>query len=145
MCQDIADFITRRDGYKCDASSVFLSNGASQSVQNALFFLSSSPKDGFLTPIPQYPLYSATITLYNDHFIGYYLDEDHEWGLDMNELELRVKEAEEQGIKLKGLVIINPGNPTGMVGALFSFHRSVWKRRRCKTAFASASSTSWFF
>mgnify|MGYP005970857665 FL=1 len=98
-----------------------------------------------MTPIPQYPLYSATITLYNDHLIGYYLDEDHEWGLDMNELELRVKEAEEQGIKLKGLVIINPGNPTGMVGALFSFHRSVWKRRRCKTAFASASIISWFF
>ena len=115
ICQDVADFITRRDGYKCDASTVFLSNGASQSVQNALLFLAASSTDGFLTPIPQYPLYSATITLYNSKLVGYYLDENVKWGLNIEELERRVKEAKEQGIKLKGMVIINPGNPTGMV------------------------------
>lgn len=115
ICQDVADFITRRDGYKCDASTVFLSNGASQSVQNALLLLAASSSDGFLTPIPQYPLYSATITLYNSKLVGYYLDENDKWGLNIEELERRVKEAKEQGIKLKGMVIINPGNPTGMV------------------------------
>ena len=64
VCKDVADFISKRDGYPCDPSEVFISNGASQSVQNSLMFLTSSSDSGFLTPIPQYPLYSATITLY---------------------------------------------------------------------------------
>ena len=33
----------------------------------------------------------------------------------MNELETRLEEAKAKGITLKGMVIINPGNPTGMV------------------------------
>ena len=40
----------------------------------------------------------------------------------MEELEKRVKEARDQGIKLKGLVIINPGNPTGMVVIYWLYH-----------------------
>ena len=116
ICEDVAEAIGRRDGYHCDPKEIYLSNGASQSVQNILLMLSSSPNDGFLTPIPQYPLYSATITLYGTQLVGYYLDEEKDWGLNMEELELRVKEAEAKNIRLKGMVIINPGNPTGMVG-----------------------------
>lgn len=115
VCKDVADFIGRRDGYPCDPSEVFLSNGASQSVQNSLMLLIHDKNDGFLTPIPQYPLYSATITLYGAKLVGYYLDEDHNWGLDINELEDKVAYAKANNIHLKGLVIINPGNPTGMV------------------------------
>ena len=91
-------------------------------MQNALLLLASSHSDGFLTPIPQYPLYSATITLYNAKLVGYYLDEREKWGLNMEELEKRVKEARDQGIKLKGMVIINPGNPTGMVVIYWLYH-----------------------
>lgn len=40
----------------------------------------------------------------------------------MEELEKRVKEARDQGIKLKGMVIINPGNPTGMVVIYWLYH-----------------------
>ena len=116
VCKDVADFIGRRDGYPCDPTEIFLSNGASQSVQNSLMLLSNLPTDGFLVPIPQYPLYSATITLYGAKLVGYYLDEEKDWGLNMEELEERVKFAKENNITLKGMVIINPGNPTGMVG-----------------------------
>lgn len=114
VLKDVAEAIGRRDGYPCNPKEIYLSNGASQSVQNALMLLSTSPNDGFLTPIPQYPLYSATITLYGTKLIGYYLNEEKDWGLDMNELETRLEEAKAKGINLKGMVIINPGNPTGM-------------------------------
>ena len=115
VCQDVADFISRRDGYACSPDSIFLTNGASPSVQNALLIATSSPQDGFLTPIPQYPLYSAAITMNNAKLIGYHLDEENKWGIDFEELEQKYAEAVEQGIHPKGLIVINPGNPTGMV------------------------------
>jgi alanine transaminase len=39
-----------------------------------------------MIPIPQYPLYSATITLDVGSDAPYYLDEDKNWGLDVIEL-----------------------------------------------------------
>lgn len=118
ICKDVAEFISKRDGYPCDPSEIFLSNGASQSVQNSLTLLTCSTETGFLTPIPQYPLYSATITLYGAKLVGYYLDEKNNWGLNFEELEERVEYAKQNNINLKGMIIINPGNPTGMVRAL---------------------------
>ena len=46
-----------------------------------------NPNDGVLVPIPQYPLYSALLTLYNGKFIPYYLDEEKNWGLDATHLD----------------------------------------------------------
>ena len=43
---------------------------------------------------------------------GYYLDEDNDWGLDVAELERAVKEARKR-CNVRGIVVINPGNPTG--------------------------------
>jgi aspartate/methionine/tyrosine aminotransferase len=43
--------------------------------------------DGVLVPIPQYPLYSALLTLLQGHLIPYYLDEEKNWGLDPEHLD----------------------------------------------------------
>jgi alanine transaminase len=43
--------------------------------------------DAVLVPIPQYPLYSATLALYGGTLLPYYLQEDKEWGLDVAELK----------------------------------------------------------
>lgn len=72
----------------------------------------SGPKTGIMIPTPQYPLYSATIVEYNMEQVGYYLDEDNDWGLNISELERSIKEAR-QHCDVKAIVIINPGNPTG--------------------------------
>ena len=48
---------------------------------------------GFMIPIPQYPLYSATISEFNANQIGYYLDEDNNWGLSVKELQRAYDEA----------------------------------------------------
>jgi len=66
-----------------------------------------------MIPIPQYPLYSATLTLNGGAQIGYYLDEQQGWSLKRPELELSIKEARKQNVTVRGLVVINPGNPTG--------------------------------
>ena len=68
-----------------------------------------------MVPIPQYPLYSALLTLDNGTMVKYYLDEDKNWGVDPEEIVSRIKNAKDLGINLRGMVVINPGNPTGNV------------------------------
>jgi alanine transaminase len=47
--------------------------------------------------------------------VKYYLDEDRNWGVDADDIELRLKNAKDLGINMRGMVVINPGNPTGNV------------------------------
>ena len=47
--------------------------------------------------------------------VEYYLDEDNDWSLDVNDLKKRIADAKEKGINLRALTLINPGNPTGQV------------------------------
>ena len=68
-----------------------------------------------MIPIPQYPLYSATITLYEGKQVGYYLDEGHDWKLSQAMLEESLQEARRYGVKVKAICVLNPGNPTGSV------------------------------
>ena len=68
-----------------------------------------------MIPIPQYPIYSATIDLLGGHKVGYYLNEKHGWDLNMKELERSLQEAKDNGINVNSFVLINPGNPTGQV------------------------------
>mmetsp|Transcript_46569 Transcript_46569/g.70286 ORF Transcript_46569/g.70286 Transcript_46569/m.70286 type:complete len:173 (+) Transcript_46569:818-1336(+) len=91
-----------------------------------LFFIFSAQKmkfstiylkhvSGVMLPIPQYPIYSATIDLLGGHKVGYYLDETKGWDLNMEELERSLRDAKKRGIKVNSFVLINPGNPTGQV------------------------------
>eukprot|EP00268_Persea_americana_P060226 TRINITY_DN7477_c0_g1_i2.p1 TRINITY_DN7477_c0_g1~~TRINITY_DN7477_c0_g1_i2.p1 ORF type:complete len:229 (+),score=38.37 TRINITY_DN7477_c0_g1_i2:53-739(+) len=74
-----------------------------------------SEEDGILCPIPQYPLYSASIALHGGTLVPYYLDEATGWGLEISELKKQVEEARSKGIAVRAVVVINPGNPTGQV------------------------------
>ncbi len=111
----IADFIKERDGIHTDPDAIFLTDGASKGVQAALRLLLATPQDGIMVPIPQYPLYSATITLYEGKQVNYYLDEHNDWKLSREMLEDSLHEAKRFGVNVKGIVVINPGNPTGSV------------------------------
>ena len=46
-----------------------------------------------MIPIPQYPLYSAAISLYQGHAAPYYLNEERGWQLDLEELERSLEES----------------------------------------------------
>jgi len=113
VLKDVANFIEKRDGYKTDMKNIFLSSGASEGIQMFLTTIIRNNNDGILLPIPQYPLYSALLTLLNGAKIDYYLDESQGWGLSIEELKKSVTSAREKGINPLCIVVINPGNPTG--------------------------------
>lgn len=68
---------------------------------------------GILIPIPQYPLYTATLAQFNGVPLPYHLSEPDGWSTSLSEIEAALDEAEKKGVKPRALVIINPGNPTG--------------------------------
>ncbi|KAL8151368.1 hypothetical protein V2J09_021176 [Rumex salicifolius] len=111
----IAAGIEARDGFPCNPDDIFLTDGASPGVHMMMQLLLSSEQDGILCPIPQYPLYSASIALHGGTLVPYYLDEANGWGLEVSELELQLKSAKSKGINVRALAVINPGNPTGQV------------------------------
>lgn len=114
--QEVADFITERDGHVCDPEDLTLTDGASQGVQTMLKALIRSKDDGILVPIPQYPLYSAGIALNGGSLVGYDLDEENNWSMSTEMLQKAADSAREvNGVNVRALVVINPGNPTGQV------------------------------
>ncbi|HEX7554838.1 MAG TPA: aminotransferase class I/II-fold pyridoxal phosphate-dependent enzyme, partial [Geothrix sp.] len=111
----VAAFILERDQVGVDPDAIFLTDGASKGVQTILRLLISGPEDGIMVPIPQYPLYSATITLYEGRMVPYFLDEANGWKLSRPLLEASLAKAKAEGTHVKAICVINPGNPTGAV------------------------------
>jgi aspartate/methionine/tyrosine aminotransferase len=111
----VAKFIEERDGIEADPETIYLTDGASKGVQTILRILLADEHDGMMIPIPQYPLYSATITLLGGRQVNYHLDEEHGWKLNRSMLEQSYERARCEGISVRGLCVINPGNPTGAV------------------------------
>ncbi|CAJ0890167.1 10752_t:CDS:2, partial [Entrophospora sp. SA101] len=104
--QNVAKFIE-------DPDNIFLTQGASPGVQNVVQLIVSNNNVGIMIPIPQYPLYTSTLALYDAQTVPYYLDDDDGWSLKLEELYRSYLEAKGKGIDVRALVIINPGNPTG--------------------------------
>ena len=113
--KQIAKFIEERDGYSSDPESIYLTTGASAAVTNLINTIAVDKNSGFLIPIPQYPLYSATLTLCNSTAVQYYLDENSSWSTNCKEIAEIVEKSKLQGISLTAIVVINPGNPTGAI------------------------------
>ena len=111
----VAEFILERDHIGVDPDAIFLTDGASKGVQTILRLLIGDPRDGIMIPIPQYPLYSATITLYEGRMVPYHLDEANGWKLSRTMLEASLAKAKAEGTQVKAICVINPGNPTGAV------------------------------
>ncbi|KAJ1945502.1 alanine transaminase, partial [Linderina macrospora] len=98
--EDVARFIEERDG-------------ASGAVERVLDVLIAHDNVGIMIPIPQYPLYTATLTHMAGKAVPYYLQEDKDWGLSITDLKKALDEARANGTEVRALVVINPGNPTG--------------------------------
>jgi len=63
----------------------------------------------------QYPIYSALIAKLGGRQVGYFLDEDMNWAVSREELEQKYEKAKKDGLDVKALAMINPGNPSGNV------------------------------
>ncbi|KAB5583146.1 pyridoxal phosphate-dependent transferase [Coniochaeta sp. 2T2.1] len=111
--QSIADFLERRDGFPGNPADIYLSAGASSGVNTLLHVICADPNSGILVPIPQYPLYTASLSVLNAKCVPYHLDESKNWGTDLDTLKASYEKAVAEGIDCRAIVIINPGNPTG--------------------------------
>lgn len=102
-----------RDGFPASPSDIYLSAGASSGVNTLLHVICADEKSGILVPIPQYPLYTASLTLLNATCVPYLLDEAKNWGTDFEVIKASYEKAKADGIDVRAIVVINPGNPTG--------------------------------
>ena len=120
--ESIANFIDNRDNIDFSKSNlqsnpenIFLTDGASEGAKAILELLISDKNDGIMIPIPQYPLYSATIRRCGGTQVNYYPDEDNDWSLNKEILDESFDNAKKSKIDVKAIVVINPGNPTGAI------------------------------
>jgi alanine transaminase len=111
--QTVASFIERRDGFPADWQNIYLSAGASSGVNTLLHIICATPNTGVLVPIPQYPLYTATLSVLNAKCVPYYLDESKAWGTSLDVIKQSYEKAISEGTDVRAIVVINPGNPTG--------------------------------
>lgn len=82
-------------------------------MNTLLHVICQNDKSGILVPIPQYPLYTASLSVLNATCVPYYLDESKNWGTDVGTIKESYEAAKAAGIDVRAIVIINPGNPTG--------------------------------
>lgn len=112
---EIATFIEERDGHVANPEHIFVTDGASPAVQMSLQAMIAHDNVGIMIPIPQYPLYSAAITMNGGKAVPYYLDESKDWSTPVSELVRSLDEARKNNTEVRAVAIINPGNPTGQV------------------------------
>lgn len=89
---------------------IYLGNGASELIVMATNGLLNDG-DEMLIPAPDYPLWTAAVSLSGGSPIHYLCDEKNGWMPDVADIKAKITP------KTKGIVIINPNNPTG---ALYS-------------------------
>ena len=112
---EVAAFIAERDGFPCNPSDLALTTGASEGVRRVIQAILAHPNDGLMISAPQYPLYACAITMNGGKSVFYELDEANQWTINESELIRSYDEAVSQGINVRGIVVINPGNPVGAV------------------------------
>ncbi len=89
---------------------IYLGNGASDLIIMATMALLNDG-DELLVPSPDYPLWTASTSLAGGKPVHYLCDENNEWMPDLDDIRSKITP------RTKGIVVINPNNPTG---ALYS-------------------------
>jgi alanine-synthesizing transaminase len=87
---------------------VFIGNGVSELIMITMQGLLNSG-DEMLIPAPDYPLWTAAVTLAGGKAVHYICDEQSGWQPDLADMESKIT------ARTKAIVIINPNNPTGAV------------------------------
>ncbi|TDB66908.1 pyridoxal phosphate-dependent aminotransferase [Arundinibacter roseus] len=91
-----------------EISDIFIGNGVSELILLAMQALLNTG-DEILVPSPDYPLWTTSIALSGGKPVHYICDESADWNPDLDDLERKITP------RTKGIVLINPNNPTGAV------------------------------
>ena len=87
---------------------IYTGNGVSELINLSMSALLND-SDEILVPAPDYPLWTACVTLAGGKAVHYLCDEEAEWYPDMDDIRKKITD------RTKASVIINPNNPTGAV------------------------------
>ncbi|USH03316.1 pyridoxal phosphate-dependent aminotransferase [Grimontia kaedaensis] len=91
-----------------DVEDVYLGNGVSELIVMAMQALLNGG-DELLVPSPDYPLWTAAVSLSGGKPVHYMCDEESDWYPDLDDIKAKITP------NTKGIVLINPNNPTGAV------------------------------
>jgi alanine-synthesizing transaminase len=104
----VVQYYQQRGLYGVDIEDVYLGNGVSELIVMAMQALLDNG-DEVLIPAPDYPLWTAAVSLSGGRPVHYLCDESAGWFPDPDDVASRITE------RTRALVIINPNNPTGAV------------------------------
>lgn len=91
-----------------EVGDIYIGNGVSELIVMAMQALLNND-DEMLIPAPDYPLWTAAVTLAGGTPVHYLCDESDGWYPDLADIEAKITP------KTRGIVVINPNNPTGAV------------------------------
>lgn len=89
-------------------NDIYTGNGVSELITMSMQGLCNNG-DEVLVPMPDYPLWTASVSLAGGKPVHYICDEQSEWYPDIEDIRSKVTP------KTKAIVLINPNNPTGAV------------------------------
>jgi len=104
----IADYCQKIGIQDVGVNDVYTGNGVSELIVLSMQALLEDG-DEVLVPVPDYPLWTAAITLAGGKAVYYTCDENADWNPDLADLEAKITP------KTRAIVVINPNNPTGAV------------------------------
>jgi alanine-synthesizing transaminase len=87
---------------------IFIGNGVSELIVMAMQALLNTGEE-VLVPMPDYPLWTAAVTLAGGRAVHYLCDEGADWNPDLDDIRSKIS------FRTKAIVVINPNNPTGAV------------------------------
>lgn len=91
-----------------DVEDVYIGNGVSELIVMAMQALLNN-SDEVLVPAPDYPLWTAAVSLSGGKAVHYICDEESDWYPDLDDIRSKITP------NTRGIVLINPNNPTGAV------------------------------
>ncbi len=91
-----------------EINDIFIGNGVSELILLSMQALLNTG-DEILVPSPDYPLWTTSVALSGGKPVHYICDEASDWNPDLNDLESKITS------RTRGIVLINPNNPTGAV------------------------------
>lgn len=106
--QAILDYCKSKNIPCTSVDDIYTGNGVSELITLSMQALLDD-EDEILVPSPDYPLWTASVTLAGGRAVHYLCDEQQEWYPDIEDMRSKITE------KTKGIVVINPNNPTGAV------------------------------
>lgn len=89
-----------------DIEDIYLGNGVSELITMSMQGLLDNG-DEVLVPMPDYPLWTAAVSLAGGQAVHYVCDEEANWYPDLDDMRSKITS------RTKALVLINPNNPTG--------------------------------